>query len=483
MRILFVSSEVVPFSKTGGLADVAGALPAALKKRGNEITIVTPRYRMTDPARFDLRRRRGRLVIQVKGKAIQGGLMEGKTPDGVDVIFIDQPDYFDRDGLYGDAVSDYDDNDERFAFFCRAALESCRLTGFSPDVIHCNDWQTGPIPALLQFEYRDRPELNSCGSVMTIHNLGYQGLFHPESMMSLGLGWQLFTPSNLEFFGKVSYLKAGLVFADKLTTVSRRYAKEIRTAAAGFGLHGLLDERAQDLRGILNGVDYRLWDPQNDRQINANYSFDNLAGKVACKTDLQQQTGLPLDPDLPIIGCISRLTSQKGLDLFTGAAEQLLLLPCQWVFLGTGDSQIERALADLAEQHPDKLVKRTAMDEQLAHRIQAGADILMMPSLYEPCGLNQLYALRYGTIPLVRAVGGLDDTIDDVAEGEGNGFKFAGTKPADLLATVRRALEYFDNRVKWRRLQEYAMSQDFSWDLPARQYETVYRGAAQLRTD
>ncbi|HUU02472.1 MAG TPA: glycogen synthase GlgA [Myxococcota bacterium] len=483
MRILFVSSEVVPFSKTGGLADVAGALPAALKKRGNEVTIITPRYRTVDPARFGLRRRRGRLGIQVRGKTIQGGLLEGETPDGVDVIFVDQAGYFDRDGLYGDGNKDYADNDERFTFFCRAALECCRLAGLTPDVIHCNDWQTGPIPALLQFEYRDRPELNSCGSVMTIHNLGYQGLFPPESMMSLGLGWQLFTPSNLEFFGKVSFLKAGLVFADKLTTVSRRYAKEIRTQAMGFGLQGLLNERAQDLRGIMNGVDYRLWDPQHDRLISANYSFDNLAGKVACKADLQQATGLPVDPDLPIFGCISRLTSQKGLDLFIDAADELLTLPCQWVFLGSGDPQIEAALEDLAGRYPEKLAERTTMDEELAHRIQAGADMLMMPSLYEPCGLNQLYALRYGTIPIVRAVGGLDDTIDDVAEGEGNGFKFSGTKPADLVMTVRRALEYFGDRVKWRRLQEYTMSQDFSWDLPARQYETVYRQAAELRTD
>jgi len=481
MKILYASSEVVPYSKTGGLADVAGALPEALASRGHDVTIITPRYKSIDIASYDLRRRRSRLNIQVKGKSIQGSLLEGRTKSGVEVLFVDQPGYFDRDGLYGTNGKDFPDNDERFAFFSRAVLEACRVTGLTPDIVHCNDWQTGPIPALLQFEYRDRAELNSTGSVMTIHNLGYLGLFPPEAMMTLGLGWNLFTPSNLEFYGKVSYLKAGLVFADKLTTVSKKYAKEIQEPAFGFGLEGLLSERCADLKGILNGVDYARWDPQHDSAISTTYSFDNLSGKVACKTDLQQLVGLPLDPDVPLIGCVSRLTTQKGLNLFLQAAEELLKLDCQWVFLGTGDPKMEQALNELSQGHPTKLAKRTSHEEELAHQIQAGADIFLMPSKYEPCGLNQMYALRYGTIPIVRAVGGLDDTIEDVSEGDGNGFKFSGTKAEDLVATVRRALEGYQDKVNWRRVMEYAMSQDFSWSLAARQYDATYQQVLALR--
>lgn len=481
MKIVFVSSEVVPFSKTGGLADVAGALPAAVAARGHEVTIITPRYGSIDVAAFDLRRRRSRLSITVKGKSIQGGLLEGNTPDGVPVLFVDQPVYFDREGLYGSGGQEYPDNDERFAFFCRAALEACRLVDLAPDVIHCNDWQTGPVPVLLQFEYRERPELNSTGTVFTIHNMGYQGIFPPEAVMTLGLGWNLFTPSNLEFFGKVSYLKAGLMFADKLTTVSRKYAEEIKTAAFGHGLEGTLMERASDLKGIINGADYNTWDPREDPHIAANYSPDNLSGKVACKTDIQRRMGLPPDPEAMLFGSICRLVSQKGIDLFLEGAPDLLELPCQWIFLGEGDSSFEEALRKLAESHPEKVAVQIGHNEELAHRIQAGADLFLMPSRYEPCGLNQIYSLRYGTIPLVRAVGGLDDTIYDVSGGDGTGFKFTPATPQALLDTVRRAHQLFRDRVAWRRLMESAMAQNFSWDYPARRYESLYREIAALR--
>jgi len=480
MRILFASSEVAPYSKTGGLADVAGALPHALAARGHEVVVITPLYGSIDTSDFDLKRRRSRLTVSVGGKNVQAGILEDNRSPGFSVLFIEQADYFDRKGLYGNA-HDFEDNDERYAFFSRAVLETCRSTGYSPDVVHCNDWQTGPVPALLQFEYRDRPELNGTGSVMTIHNLGYQGLFPPKSMMALGLGWNLFTPSNFEFYGKVSFLKAGLVFADKLTTVSPRYAKEIQSPAFGFGLDGLLRERKDDLRGILNGVDYETWDPSHDPLIAANYTFENLSGKVTCKADLQQEMGLPVERDLPLVGCISRLTPQKGLDLFLDASAEFLKLPCQWIFLGTGDSEIEKALRALSEQHPEKLVKRISHDEDLAHKIQAGSDLFMMPSRYEPCGLNQMYALRYGTIPIVRAVGGLDDTIEDISEGEGNGFKFASSKPGDLLATVTRAIDAYHDKANWRRLTEYAMSRDFSWGRPARLYEKLYEQVVALR--
>jgi len=482
MKIVFASSEVAPFSKTGGLADVSGALPAAMAARGHEVTIITPRYGSVDVSAYDLRRRRSRLSITVKGKSIQGSLLEGDTPNGVPVLFVDQPAYFDRQDLYGSGGQDFPDNDERFAFFSRAVLESCRQAGLEPDVIHCNDWQTGPVPALLQFEYRERPELNSTGTVFTIHNMGYPGLFSPETVMTLGLGWNLFTPSNFEFFGKVSYLKAGLRFADKLTTVSPTHAREIQTAAAGHGLEGLLKERAGDLKGILNGVDYRTWDPREDAQIVKKYSSDDPSGKAECKTDLQRRLSLPSDPGAMLVGSICRLVPDKGVDLFLRGAQDLLKLPCQWVFLGEGDASLAEALRALAQSHPDRVAVHIGHDEGLAHRIQAGADVLLMPSSYEPCGLNQMYALRYGTVPLVRAVGGLDDSIDDVSEGGGNGFKFKEATAQALVATLRRALELFSDRAAWRDLVEFAMSQDFSWEYPARQYEAVYREIAALRS-
>jgi starch synthase len=482
MKIIFATSEVMPFSRSGDLADVSGSLPAAIADRGHEVTIITPRYGSVDIAAFDLKRKRSRLSINIKGKSVQGGLLEGSTPNGVPVLFVDQPAYFDRRGLYGSDSQDFPDNDERFAFFCRAVLETCCLLGLSPDVIHCNDWQTGPVPVLLQFEYRERPELNGTGTVFTIHNMENLGLFPPEAVMTLGLGWNLFTPSNLEFFGKVSYLKAGLRFADNLTTVSKKYAEEIKTPAFGNGLEGMLQERSSDLKGILCGVDYSKWDPRKDPHITANYSADNLSGKVACKTDLQRRMNLPPDPDAMLIGSICRLVSQKGIDLFLEGAEDFLKLPGQWVFLGESDSGLAEALKKLAHSHPEKVAVQIGHDEELTHRIQAGADVLIMPSRYEPCNLNPMYSLRYGTIPLVRAVGGLDDTVDDVAEGGGNGFKFDQATPEALLAAVRRAHELFEDRVAWRRLMELAMSQDFSWEYPARRYETVYREITALRS-
>jgi starch synthase len=481
MRILFASSEVVPYSKTGGLADVASGLPAALMHRGHEVTVITPRYGNIDVAPWDLRRKRIRLGVNIRGKLVQGGLLEGTSPDGLEVLFVDQPGYFERPGLYGENGTDFADNDERFAFFCHAVLESCKQLAIRPDILHLNDWQTGPIAPLLQSLYRDRPELNATGTVFTIHNLGYQGLFPPDAMMALGLDWTLFTPSTIEFFGKVSFIKAGLTFSDKLTTVSARYAREIQTAEFGFGLEGLLAERKSDLRGIVNGVDYRAWDPATDPHIAQPYSADDLTGKTVCKADLQQRLGLPLNHDAALIGCVSRLATQKGTDLFLGAAADLLQLDCQFAFLGEGDPALEQQLAELAQRFPHRMSFTRGYDDGLAHQIEAGADMFLMPSRYEPCGLNQIYSLRYGTIPIVRAVGGLDDTIDDADEDEGSGFKFGPATSDALMLTIRRALAKFEDRIAWRRLMENDMSLDFSWDLPARRYEAVYRDVIGLR--
>jgi starch synthase len=481
MRILFASSEMAPYSKTGGLADVAHALPKKLVQHGHQVTVITPRYGHIDVGAFDLRRRRTKLSIPIRGRPVQGGYLEGLGPDGIGVLFVDQPGYYERDGLYGTKGQDYPDNDERFAFFSRAVLDACRLCELTPDVIHCNDWQTGPVSVLLETEFRDRPELNAAGTVFTVHNLAYQGIFSPDAMMALGLPWNLFTPSTVEFFGKVSYLKSGLVFADKLTTVSQRYAAEIRTPAFGCGLQGLLHERASDMRGILNGVDYGTWDPRQDQMIAARYSPEDLSGKALCKAELQKRCGLPQQADIPLIGCVSRLTTQKGTDLFLDAAEELLHLDCQWCFVGQGEPAFEQALVGLAGRYPHRLAAHINYSEELAHSVQAGADIFLMPSRFEPCGLSQIYSLRYGTIPIVRNVGGLDDTIDDFTEGEGNGFKFYEASRQALIEVVSRALELYHDRTTWQLMMKQTMSQDFSWELPARRYETVYREVAALR--
>jgi starch synthase len=481
MHILFASSEVAPFSKTGGLADVAQALPAALAKRGHRVTVMTPRYSHIDVSTWDLRRKRFRLNIPIKGKSLQGGLLERTTIEGVQLLFVDQPGMFERPGFYGQNGQDYPDNDERFAFFCHAVLDACRQMNMSPDVIHLNDWQTGPIAPLLQYMYRDNECLNTTGTLFTVHNLGYQGLFAPESMMSLGLSWQLFTPSTLEFYGKVSFIKAGLVFADKLSTVSAKYAKEIQTERLGFNLDGLLRERSTDLRGIQNGVDYQIWDPANDPHIASPYSENDLSGKPKCKMDLQRKFGLPVRPNLPLLGWVSRLTTQKGLDLFLGASEKLLDMNCQFAFLGTGDRNLEKQLEGLVEKYPSKIAYKNEYSEPLAHVVEAGADMFLMPSRYEPCGLNQIYSLRYGTVPIVRSVGGLDDTIYDVSDEPGTGFKFSEASPQALLANIKRALEMFADQPRWLQLMREGMQQDFSWDLPTRRYEALYKDAAAFR--
>jgi len=482
MRILFVTSEVTPFSKTGGLADVSQALPQALAGRGHQVTVVTPRYRGVDRAGFILQRIKGRIAVPVHGRNVPGYLFETMI-DKVRVVFVDQADYFDRPGLYGEGGGDYPDNAERFAFFCRAALAACATLDFRPQVVHLNDWQTGPAAVLLQSQYRDLPQLNASGTVITIHNLAYAGSFPPQAMLALGLNWDFFTPSGLEFYGKVSYLKAGLVFADKITTVSRVYAREIQTPAFGCGFEGLLKERSADVHGILNGVDYRNWDPGHDSHIAAAYSAEDFSGKRVCKADLQRTLGLEENPDIPIVGVVSRLSYQKGFDQMLPLADRLLGLKAQWAVLGVGEQQVEEGLAEMARRAPGRFAFRRQLDEVLAHKIQAGSDILLMPSRYEPCGLNQLYALRYGTIPVVRAVGGLEETVEDIADNEGYGFKFSGEDPEQLLKALQRALSAFADKQLWTQLMQRAMELDFSWERPARQYELLYRQVAALRSE
>jgi starch synthase len=471
MRILHIASEVAPYSKTGGLADVLGALPAALGRLGFDVTVVTPRYRAVDVERFALARWLKRVPVAVGGGAtVEVGVYEGRPPGGsrARVLFVDHAESFDRKGYYGPpGGGDHPDNARRFTILSRAALALCEALRWRPDVVHGHDWQAGA--AMLDATDTKR--------VFTIHNLAYQGLFPASAVDELELPKALFNPDGYEFYGQLSLLKAGIVSADRITTVSPSYAQEIQSAEQGMGLDGLLRARADRLTGILNGVDYHVWDPERDPHLAAPYSGGDLDGKRACKAALQRELGLPVRADVPLCGSISRLTEQKGFDLITAALPQLLDSGLQYIVLGTGDAATERALTELAAQHPKQIAVRIAYDEGLAHRIEAGADLYIMPSRYEPCGLNQLYSLRYGTPPVVRATGGLDDSIVDYEprSRSGTGFKFAPYTAQALLTTWQRALTAWrESRADFAALIRRCMSQDFSWDAAARRYAELY---------
>lgn len=476
LRVLIAASECVPFSKTGGLADVIGALPEALAAEGLSVAVVLPRYRATRLA--EPRKLVSRLAIPLgDGLHFPDILEETRRTSPVRWIFVDYPPYFERDSLYvGPLGSDWPDNPERFALFSRAVLETARQV-FPTDVLHCHDWHTGLAPVLLKTAYAADPVLKKTPSVFTIHNLGYQGLFPRDAMFRAGLGQELFTMERLEFYGRVNFLKGGLIYSDAITTVSEGYAREIQTPEYGFGLERVLQERASRLRGILNGVDYAEWDPGVDRYIAARYSAANLEGKKQCKKDLLQQFGLPTkDLDVPLIGIVSRFTEQKGADLIQEVADRMMAENLRLVALGTGEPEYEELFRELSRRYQHKVAARTAYDNALAHKIESGSDMFLMPSRYEPCGLNQIYSLRYGTVPVVRATGGLDDTIEDydAVSGQGTGFKFVEYSGAALLETVQRALGVFEDREQWERLMQAGMKQDFSWGASAREYMKLY---------
>jgi len=482
MRILLVSSEVVPFAKTGGLADVAGALPRALAGLGVQVTVVLPRYRSIDGTRFGLRKVHEGIRVPVGDRQETLAVFEAPMP-GARALLLGHEEFFGRDGLYQEKGRDYADNAERFTAFARGVLEAVRALDLAPDLLHCNDWQTGLIPPYLRTLYAGDPVLGRAATLFTIHNLGYQGLFPAEAFRVTGLPWWLFRWQDMEFWGKVNFLKGGLVHADCLSTVSRRYSQEIQTPEFGAGLEGALRERAGDLYGILNGVDMEEWNPATDRYLAARYGRDDLSGKAACKADLQRAMGLPVRPEVPILGVISRLADQKGIDLVAACAEALLAEETQLVLLGAGDPELEEAFTALREEHPTEVGVRIGFDVALSHKIEAGADLFLMPSRYEPCGLNQMYSLLYGTIPVVRATGGLDDTVVpfDPKSGRGNGFKFAEATAEALLAAAREARACYRNRPLWTRLVQNAMGADFSWTRSAKEYVEVYRRAIAKR--
>ena len=482
MNITFAASEGVPFSKTGGLADVVGALPRALAELGHNVTTFLPRYKQTKLADSKIALRS--VTVPFDDQYRFCSVMDGGKHAGVQFYFIDYPPFFERDALYGvPGGGDYPDNAERFAMFSRAVIEASKLFGL-PDVFHCHDWQTALIPVLLHTNYVTDPALKKSAVVFTIHNQGYQGLFESDVLPLLNLPWELFTMNRMEFYGKVNFLKGGIVFSDAITTVSKRYAQEIQTSEYGFGLEGVLRSRSGNLFGILNGVDYGEWDPAADALIAKKFSPADLSGKADCRADLLQEFGLAPLEGHALIGIVSRFALQKGFDLIAAIADRLLHDSVQMVVLGTGDRQYEQLFLKLAQQYPTQFSVKVAYDNALAHKVEAGADIFLMPSRYERSGLNQMYSLKYGTVPVVRATGGLDDSIEDwnPAIKQGTGFKFHAYHGEALYSALREALDAFKDREGWRQLMLNGMKKDFSWSRSAREYVKVYERALQNKS-
>ena len=480
MRVTFAASECVPFSKTGGLADVVGALPHALAELGHQISVFIPKYRQTklkDPKTVVQS-----ITVPFDDQYRFASVLDGGNHSGVQFYFIDHPAFFDRDALYGTSLGDYHDNAERFALFSRCVLEASKVLGV-PDVFHCHDWQSALIPVLLRTLYVDDPAFERAATVFTIHNIGYQGLFAPDTLPLLQLPWELFTITKMEFYGKVNFLKGALTYSDYITTVSRKYAQEIQTSEYGFGLEGVLRSRSGVIAGILNGVDYNEWSPEKDKLIAEHYGEADLSGKEADKKDLLKTFGADPETKLPVIGIVSRFAAQKGFDLISAIADRLAREEMIVVALGSGDKEYEEMFARLMKQYPTRFFVKVAYDNTVAHKIEAGADMFLMPSRYEPCGLNQIYSLRYGTVPIVRATGGLDDTIEpwDAATGRGTGFKFVEYDAEDLLTTIKNALTAYKDRAGWQKLMRNGMKRDFSWTASAKEYIKVYEKAKSIR--
>lgn len=480
LKILMAASEAHPFAKTGGLADVIGSLPAALTEQDAEVRVIMPKYGSIPSGLKSRFVHKGYIYIKL-GYRNQYCGMEQMQYNGITYYFIDNEYYFLRQGLYG-----YEDEAERFAFFSKAVLEVIPHLGFIPDVLHCHDWQTGMIPFLLEANYRDMEPYKYIQTVFTIHNLRYQGVFGiplVKDLFSLDDSW--FTEDKLEFHGGAGYMKAGLLYSHLLTTVSKTYALEIQNAFYGERLEGVLSARKDSLFGIINGIDYNEYDPSKDPLIVKRYDKDHLEDKCVNKADLQLELNLPVRSDVPVIGLVSRLTDQKGLDLIAYVLEELLGEDIQFVVLGTGDYQYEKMFREAAARHPDKMSANIMFDNTLAHRIYASCDLFLMPSLYEPCGLGQMIAMRYGTLPVVRETGGLKDTVipyNDVT-GCGTGFTFKSINAHDMLYSVNRALGLYKNKEPWQNLQRQAMECDYSWNNSASEYMKIYYKAVRQKLE
>lgn len=472
LKILIAAAEVAPFAKTGGLADVAGSLPKALAAMGHDVRIVMPKYKQI---------REGDYLIDYPVEMdhhLESGILKktrlNTSAVEIPVYLIDNHQYFYRDGIYC-----FPDEAERFNFFCKAILGMLPKIDWQPHLIHCNDWQTGLVPLILKTKYADDPFYQTMGTLLTIHNLQYQGIFPRQTMTLLGLGDEYFTPERLEFYGEINFLKAGIVYADLINAVSKKYALEIQTPEYGERLDGLLRKRAQDLYGIVNGIDYEEYNPAADKRIYQNYSLETIDRKNENKHRLQQEMGIP-SGNTPLIGIVSRLVDQKGLDLISGTFKQMMDLGVQLVLLGSGDDHYQRLFAELKMKYPHQVAIYLGFNPELAQKIYAGADMFLMPSRFEPCGLGQLISLRYGSIPIVRAVGGLADTIEDYDEikGKGNGFSFKPYEAGALLDTIKRAVALYQNQPdRWRQLIVSAMKCDFSWGRSAQEYAMLYEKA------
>ena len=474
MNILFASSEVFPFAKTGGLADVLGALPDALSKRGHKCSVILPFYKCVKEKKFSPEIFKKDIPLKINNENKFFDLYFLKHGN-VDVYFVDRDEYYDRDHLYNTPQGDYPDNALRFGFFAKAIVASIPYIG-KQDILHCNDWQTALAPLYIRLFHKKDIEFCGLKTLFTIHNMAYQGLFGREFMRPLDLPSSLFTLNGLEFYGRMSFMKAGLIYSDAISTVSKGYSREILTPEFGCGLDGLLRTRKKDIYGIVNGVDYSIWNPETDKFIARNYSEKDLSGKEECKKDLLRELGLKYIPSRPLIGMITRLAEQKGVDLVSDSMGELLALGLDFILLGFGDEKYNNIFTDIAKKHKDRVGIKIGFDNALAHKIEAGSDMFLMPSKYEPCGLNQLYSFKYATVPVVRAVGGLDDTVLEFnpSSAEGNGFKFKeGTREA-LLTEVKKAVGAYKNKELWYKLLNNGLSCDFSWDSSAEKYEKLY---------
>jgi len=478
MKILIATPEATPYVKTGGLADVTGALPKEYRRMNHQPSLVLPLYRQIRK-HFTLTDTGHRVNVPMGGRGAIGRVFS----HGPSAYFLECDEFFDRGDLYGTPDGDYPDNAARFVFFARAALEACIALGLEPDVIHCNDWQTGLLPLYMKTLYHNGL-FSRTATIITIHNLGYQGLFDMSHFPLTGFPAEWFNPEGIEFYGKINFLKAGLVASDVITTVSSTYAKEILTPEYGYGLDGLLRKRESVIHGIVNGIDTDEWDPLRDTFIPAPYGVRDLSGKTVCKNELIKECSLsPYDKDTPLLSFVGRLSAQKGLDVFIEAADDIIAAGVKVIILGKGDEEIQNNVLSLARKHRGRIFVKIGYDEAFAHRVYAGSDLFVMPSRYEPCGLGQLIAMRYGTIPVARRTGGLQDTIADYKplRGYGTGFLFDDSKASSLTDALGRALCAYVDKQRWGKIVSQAMVQDFSWERSAKEYIALYDDAIKRK--
>lgn len=482
LRVTYVSAEIFPFAKSGESADVASSLPKYLSHLGMEVSIFMPRYRRPEIESLPMEPVMPELLVPIGGENVKATVYKSEVGK-CDIYFIDNPKYFWRENVYGTGTEEYLDNDERFTFFNRAVLEFLLKTKMPVDVIHCNSWPTALIPVFLKTHYSHKSLFKSTATVFTLHNVAYQGTFPPDSLTLTGLNWNYFNPGQLAFNGKFNFLKAGVIFSDVLNTVSSSYKKEIQTEKQGWGLEEILKNRRDVFFSIRNGVDYEIWNPETDPYIAANYSLSHLKGKKECKIDLMEEFGISLSSRAPLIGFVSYLSTQKGLDLLLEAMTELMEMEAGLVVLGRGDEKYENQLEAIQKKYPGKMAVKFDLGPILSHKIAAGTDISLIPSLYEPCGLNQLYSFKYGTVPVVRATGGLAETVKPFSRKtlKGDGFVFKEYSSRAMLRTIKKALSCYDEPELWKKIMQAGFRKNFSWDTAAKKYAKLYHSALAIK--